>query len=99
MRADRALERVFFLLGEAAAVGRLEHRLQEPKQELAIGRGVLELERIEAGRHAGLQNLVSAADGADENLGAAILVEEDGLGFGTNAEGLRKQEGENNCLA
>ena len=50
-------------------------------QELAIGRVILELQRVEAGRHAGLKHLIVPANGAYKNLGPAVLVEEDCAGF------------------
>lgn len=46
-------------------------------QELHIGLGAFALQRIEAGRPAVLQREVVATTRADEDLGAAILVEEE----------------------
>ena len=48
------------------------------------------LERRAAGRNAVVERQIGAAGGADENLGAAVLVEED-VG-GAEPLGLRQQE-------
>ena len=52
-------------------------QLRDPvAQKLPIGGSVGDLQRIEARRRAGPQNVVAPADRADEQLGTAILVEE-----------------------
>src|SRR3546814_12930163 len=58
---------------------------------------VFGLERIEARWRAGAQHVVAPADRADEQLAAAILVEEDDPGI--KLARLREQEVERNRLA
>ena len=58
-------------------VGAAGEQRQPVDQELAVDRRVGQLERVEPGGLARPQHVVAAADRADEQLGAAVLVEED----------------------
>ena len=59
-------------------------------EKLAVGRGVGQLEGIEAGGHARFQCEVAAADGADENLHAPVQIKGEDVGgkaFGKGHQG------------
>ena len=65
-------------------------RISAPRKERFAWRQLQRLERRAAGRNAVVERQIGAAGGADENLGAAVLVEEDVSG--AEPLGLRQQE-------
>ena len=56
---------------------RIDQALQPLGQEGAIFGRVRKVQRIEAARRAWTQDVIAPADGADEDLGPAVLVEVD----------------------
>ena len=68
-------------------------------RELAGARRVRQRQRVEAGGLARHKDLVLAAHGADEDLGAAILVDEQQLWARLHTLRLRRDEGEEDGLA
>ena len=80
-----------FLLARGA--GRLAGKqLYQFGQELHVRLGALAVQRVEAGRLPGLKRQVVPAAGADEDLRAAVLVEEEHRGRRIQPLGLRQQE-------
>ena len=92
IRVDRVLDRSQIVDVRPAAQQR-----QPVDQELAVGCGVVELERIEARRRSRTQHVVAPADRADEDFGTAILVEENDAR--AELARLREQEVEHHGLA
>src|SRR3546814_17284705 len=72
---DRVLDQRQFL-----NIGCAGKQREPVDQELAVGRAILKLERIESRRRAGPQHVVAPADRTDKELAAAVLVEEDEIG-------------------
>src|SRR3546814_13906227 len=72
VRIDRILD-----LRKLLDVGAACEERQPVDQELAICGIVFEPERVEPRRRAGAQHVIASADRADEQLAAAVLVEED----------------------
>ena len=63
--------------GKVTAIRGPQHESEELKQEFAVRRGIGQRQRIEAGGLAGDEDFVLAAHGADEDLGAPVLVDEE----------------------
>src|SRR3546814_2014990 len=72
VRIDRILD-----LRKLLDVGAACEERQPVDQELAICGILFEPERVEPRRRAGAQHVIASADRADEQLAAAVLVEED----------------------
>ncbi len=67
-----------FLLGRQGLAGLADQPCDPGPQERPVAGRARQLQRVEPGGLSGTQRGVVAADGAQEQLGAAILVEEDG---------------------
>ena len=91
------MQHVFLFTGGVVRLA--SQQAQQFNQILHIGFGGFALQRIEAGRLPALQCQVGAAAGTHENLGPAVLVEEEDGGLGTEFLCLGQQEVDQRRLA
>src|SRR5208283_5352000 len=78
---------------------RLQHEGEQLKQELSVFPAVRQRQGIEAGRRSRVERLILPTERPDENLRAAILVDENELWTGLYPLRLGGDEGQPNCLA